>query len=87
MKSIARMIVGIVCGFLLVIPLNILGLYVWIKYNYMFYMNNRKLYIHIKYSNKLSIRIYYMMVVAYMKSIAASLDDNYKDLLILFLES
>jgi len=87
MKSIMRMIIGAICGLLLEVPLNALGLYGWFRYNYLYHMSDRKLYIHMKYSNKLFLRIYYMVIMANMKSIAAALDDDYRNMLILLLKS
>ena len=87
MKSIIRMVIGAVCGFLLVIPLNVLGMYGWFRYNYLYHMSDRKLYIHMKYSNNLFLHIYYTVIMANMKSIAAALDDDYRNMLILLLKS
>jgi hypothetical protein len=87
MKSIIRMVIGAVCGFLLVIPLNVLGMYARFRYNYLYHMSDRKLYIHMKYSNNLFLHIYYTVIMANMKSIAAALDDDYRNMLILLLKS
>ena len=87
MKSVVRMLMGMVCGFLLVIPLNVLGMYGWFRYRYLYAMSTRRLFIHLKYSNKLFMRMYYYVIVASMKSIAAALNGDYDAMLILFLVS